>query len=290
MMKTVRIAAVAVLGALWSGWVQAEPLTLLETGSVLRFVDTSAPSVSLGTVAVSGLQPGEAITAIDYRPANGALYGVGVVEGGVSRLYTINTATGAASLIGGGPFDPRIGLSPAAGLGMDFDPVADLIRLVNNIGSNMRVHPDTATATDDTETNFAAGDPNQNNSNSPNSIAYSNNVPDAGSTTLYGVVSGNGPQFVRIGSPGGTPVSPNSGQMFTVGATGTFGFSVFHQGLDVSRSGAAYMIVDNDNRLYTVNLSTGAVTALGFLPLSTTQGPMDLAARGANPRRRSARK
>lgn len=285
-----RITVVVVLGALLSGSVAAEPLTLLETGSVLRFIDTSAPSVSLGTIAITGLQPGEAITAIDYRPANGALYGVGVVDGGLSRLYRIDTATGAATLIGGGPFDPRVGLAKTAGLGMDFDPVADVIRLVDNVGINMRVHPDTATATTDTALKFATGDTNQSNSNSPNSIAYSNNVAGALTTTLYGVVSGNGPQVVRIGSPGGTPVSPNTGQMFTIGTTGTPGYAVLHQGLDISRSGAAYMIVDNDNKLYRVNLTTGAATSLGLLPSSSTQGPMDLAAPGAYARRRSVKK
>jgi hypothetical protein len=172
---------------------------------------------------------------------------------------------------------------------MDFNPVVDRIRLVNNIGMNMRVHPDTATVTVDTNVDFAAADPNQNNSNSPNSIAYSNNQAGAFSTTLYGVVSGNGPQVVRIGSPGGSPVSPNSGLMFTVGPTGTGGYSSLHQGFDISRSGVAYLIVDNDNKLYTVNLANGQATTLGLLPTSTTQGPMDIAAPGPYPKRRSVR-
>jgi hypothetical protein len=267
----------------------AEPLTLLEPGNVLRFIDTTSPSTVLRSVTITGLQNGEAITAIDYRPANGVLYGVGVVEGGLSRLYTINTTTGAATIIGGGPFDSFVGLTKTGGLGMDFNPVVDRIRLVNNIGMNMRVHPDTATVTVDTSVDFAAADPNQNNSNSPNSIAYSNNQAGALSTTLYGVVSGNGPQVVRIGSPGGSPVSPNSGLMFTVGPTGTGGYSSLHQGFDISRSGVAYLIVDNDNKLYTVNLATGQATNLGLLPTSTTQGPMDIAAPGPYPKRRSVR-
>jgi hypothetical protein len=85
------------------------------------------------------------------------------------------------------------------------------------------------------------------------------------------------------------PLSPNSGVMFTVGPTGTGGYSSLHQGLDISRSGVAYMIVDNDNRLYTLNLNTGTATSLGLLPATTTQGPMDLAAPGPNPKRRSVR-
>jgi hypothetical protein len=126
-----RIVAAVVLSALFPASATAEPLTLLETGSVLRFIDTTAPAVSLRTVTITGLQTGEAITAIDYRPATGLLYGIGVVDGGLSRLYRINTTTGAATLIGGGPFDVHVGLSKTAGLGMDFNPIVDRIRLVN---------------------------------------------------------------------------------------------------------------------------------------------------------------
>ena len=287
-MKNWRVATV-ILGVLLSASLGAEPLTLLETGNLLRFIDTTQPSVVLRTLTITGLQAGEAITAIDYRPANGVLYGIGVVPGGLTRLYMINGITGAATLIGGGPFDTIVGLTTTGGLGMDFNPVVDRIRLVNNIGMNMRVNPDTATATVDTNVTFAAGDANQNSGNSPNSIAYSNNIAGALTTTLYGVISGNGPQVVRIGSPGGTPISPNSGVMFTVGPTGTGGYSSLHQGLDISRSGVAYMIVDNNNQLYTVNLNTGAATSLGQLPATTTQGPMDLAAPGPYPKRRSVR-
>ena len=277
-MKTLRLTTL-VLAAFLATSLAAEPLTLLETGNILRFIDTSAPSATIRTVSITGLQVGEAITAIDYRPSTGALYGVGVVTGGQSRLYTINTTTGVATLVGGGPFDPFVGLTTTAGLGMDFNPVVDRIRLVNNLGTNMRVNPDTAAVTVDTPTAFAAGDPNQSNPNDPNSIAYSNNVAGAVSTTLYGIVSGSGPVVVTIGSPGGTPVSPNSGQMFTVGSTGTGGYSVLHQGFDISPSGVAYAITDNNDTLYTINLATGAATAVGTLP-SPAQGPMDLAAPG----------
>jgi hypothetical protein len=278
-MKKLRLTTL-VLGVLLSTSLAAEPLTLLETGNILRFIDTTAPSATIGTVPITGLQIGEAITAIDYRPATGVLYGVGVVTGGQSRLYTINTATGAATLVGGGPFDSFVGLTTTGGLGMDFNPVVDRIRLVNNLGTNMRVNPDTAAVTLDTSTAFAAGDPNQSDTNDPNSIAYSNNVAGAVSTTLYGIVLGSGPVVVTIGSPGGSPVSPNSGQMFTVGSTLTGGYSTLHQGLDISPSGVAYAVMDNNDTLYTINLATGAATAVGTLP-SPAQGPMDIAAPGA---------
>ena len=260
-MKTLRAIA---LGLLIASGVAAEPLTILDAnGTVLRFIDTTAPSVTLGMLNVTGMQSGEKLAAIDYRPSNGLLYGVGVVSSGATRLYTINTNTGAATLVGNGAFHDFIGLSQ---LGMDFNPVVDRIRIISNVGFNLRVNPNDATAITDTEVAFAPGDPNQSNQNSPLSLAYSNNVPGATTTTLYGIVSGNGPFLVTVGSPGGTPVSPNSGLMFTVGQTGLGGFFGFQQSMDISRRGIAYMVVDNNNILYTVNLATGQATSLGKFP------------------------
>ncbi|MEK6371141.1 MAG: DUF4394 domain-containing protein [Acidobacteriota bacterium] len=176
----------------------AEPLTLLDAGgTILRFIDTIAPSFAYRSVTITGLQPNETIGAIDYRPSNGLLYGIGVLASGPARLYTLNTTTGVATQVGSGTFHSFIGASP---IGMDFNPVVDRIRLISNVGINLRVNPNDATAIVDTPVDFAAGDVNQTNQNSPLSLAYSNNT--ATSTTLYGIVSGNGPFLVTVGSPG----------------------------------------------------------------------------------------
>jgi hypothetical protein len=258
-MKLVRVLAVTLF---FTTSLAAEPLTLLDgSGLLLRFIDTLAPGVSLRTVPVTGLLPGEHLEGIDYRPANGVLYGVGVVSNGEARLYTINTETGAAARVGNGPFDLSIGFSP---MGMDFNPVVDRIRLISNSGINLRVNPNDASAISDTRPSWAPGD--LHSANFPLSLGYSNNLPGATSTTLYGIVSGNGPFLATVGSPNGTPVSPNSGVLFTVGQTGLGGYFVLQQGMDISRTGVAYVVLDNDNILYSVNLTTGQATSLGKFP------------------------
>jgi hypothetical protein len=258
-MKLVRVLAVTFL---FTASLAAEPLTLLDgSGLLLRFIDTLAPGVSLRTMPVTGLLPGEHLEGIDYRPANGVLYGVGVVGTGEARLYTINTDTGAATPVGSGAFHPSIGFSP---MGMDFNPVVDRIRLISNSGVNLRVNPNDATIINDTRPSWAAGD--IHSSNFPLSLGYSNNLPGATSTTLYGIVSGNGPFLATVGSPNGTPVSPNSGVLFTVGQTGLGGYFSLQQGMDISRTGVAYVVLDNDNILYSVNLTTGQATSLGKFP------------------------
>jgi hypothetical protein len=261
-MKPFRVAIALAIGFFFASCLAAEPLTLLDgSGLLLRFINTTAPSVSLGTVPITGLLPGEHIAGIDYRPSTGVLYGVGVVESGEARLYTINTITGFATRVGSGPFSALIGFSP---IGIDFNPVVDRIRIISKSGQNLRVNPNDATAISDTRPAFAPGDPNS--ANFTLSLAYSNNVPGATSTTLYGIVSGNGPFLATVGSVNGTPVSPNSGLMFTVGQTGLGGYFVLQQGMDISSSGAAYVVLDNDNILYQINLSTGQATSLGKFP------------------------
>ena len=262
-MKSNRMAIALALALLFSTTLGAETLTLLDgSGLLLRFINTTAPSVSLGTVPVTGLLPGERLEAIDYRPSTGVLYGVGVIlSNGEARLYTINTITGATSLVGSGPFHPSIGFSP---MGMDFNPVVDRIRLISNSGLNLRVNPNDASVISDTRPAFAPGDPHS--ANFPLSLAYSNNHAGATSTTLYGIVAGNGGFLATIGSVNGTPVSPNSGQMFTVGQIGWGGYFSLQQGFDISPNGGAYIVVDNNNVLYSLNLGTGEGTALGQFP------------------------
>lgn len=266
-MKSARFLATFALAILVTLPLAAEPLTVLSNGTALRFIDTAAPGTSLSTVTLTGLLPSETVAAIDYRPANNLLYGIGVTTGtGSARLLTINTTTGAVTQVGAGPFHATLGLSQ---LGMDFNPVVDRIRIISNTGINLRVNPNDASVLTDTTPAFAPGDVNAANGNKPLGLAYTNNAPGASTTTLYGIVSGVGPLLVTVGSVGGAPTSPNSGQMFTVGQTGLGGYFAAQQAFDISRTGAAYAVVDNNNVLYTINLTTGQATALGALPAGT---------------------
>src|SRR6185503_9253060 len=54
--------------------------------------NSAAPNVILSNVPITGLQPGELIVGIDFRPATGQLYALG----NSSRLYIVNTTTGVS--------------------------------------------------------------------------------------------------------------------------------------------------------------------------------------------------
>jgi hypothetical protein len=234
---------------------RAETIYGLTVADGLLTFDSATPGTTTPLIAISGLQPGELILAIDLRPATGQLYGLG----STSRLYTINPTTGAATQVGSaGAFT----LSGSV-FDMDFNPVVDRIRVVSDTDQNIRLNPNDGTLTaTDTNLAYASGDPNFGTNPIMPGAAYSNNFAGSSTTTLFGI-DGGLDILVRQGSPGGSPVSPNSGQLFTIGplgvnAAGTSGFDI--SGV----TGTAYAMF-NSFDFYTVNLSTGAVTLVGTI-------------------------
>ena len=80
--------------------------------------------------AVKGLDTDTRLVGIDFRPASGALYGVGD-QGGI---YTIDTRTAVATLAA------RMNVALAgSSFGVDFNPTVDRLRIVSDTGQNLRV-------------------------------------------------------------------------------------------------------------------------------------------------------
>ncbi|HVG24161.1 MAG TPA: DUF4394 domain-containing protein [Thermoanaerobaculia bacterium] len=266
-MNRVRVLLLA-LGLSLAFSVSAETITLLETlegQSTLRFIDSAAPSVSLGTVVVTGMRPGETLSGIDYRPATGQLYGLGSLGGNSAQLYQINTSTGVAA-----PMGLPFALFGANVIGIDFNPVVDRVRVITTANQNIRINPTTGEVFVDTNTDYAPGDPNAGAGNAPWAVAYTNNVPGAVQTTLYGLTYGRTSLIlITIGSPNGTPASPNTGLMFTVGSTGITNANSQSVGLDISAGGIAYALINSPAQLYTVNLTNGQVTLVGPFPTTS---------------------
>ncbi|HKQ49999.1 MAG TPA: DUF4394 domain-containing protein [Phycisphaerae bacterium] len=264
-----RLAAACGLGvATWATMpLQAQDgLLALTTSNTLHRISSAAPGTSLSNVTITGLQAFEAIVAIDFRPATGQLYGLGSSD----RLYVINRTTGAATQVGSGTFTTPLSGSD---FGMDFNPVTDTIRVVSDVRQNLRINSVTAQVTVDSSLNVF-GMPIE----MPEvvGVAYSNPFVILGGTftTLYGL-DADLDHLVRIGSAGGTPTSPNTGQVTDIGALGTIvGPGVC--GFDIAPSGIAYATFYNAGSmisgLYTINLSTGAVGLTGALPGGAIRG------------------
>ncbi|NOT62212.1 MAG: DUF4394 domain-containing protein, partial [Acidobacteria bacterium] len=214
--------------------------------------DPATPGTHTPQVTITGLNSGETVRGIDFRPANGVLYGLGLA-GSTSRLLTINTTTGAATQVG------STFVFSATVIGFDVNPVADRIRVVSTDGANLRIHPDTGIVLVDT--NLNPGNPNIQ------AVAYSNNVAGATTTTLYGIDVNT--DMLVIQSP------PNNGTLTNVGPLGVAA-DPESANFDISPCGVAYAslrVGSNPNReLYSINLATGAATNLGALFGSVLNG------------------
>ena len=244
----------------------AADVTLVQSqqqGTALVTVDSAAVAAVKRTVAVSGLAIGERLIGFDARPAaNRALYGLG----STGQVYAINGTTGIATPIGT-PL-PLVGFPAASGF--DFNPSVDRIRIVTDANQNFRVNPDTgAIAATDPNVAYAAADRAAGANPNITGAAYTNNVAGGTPTVLYLIDSASG-TLVTQGSIDGT-ISPNSGQLLTVGSLGVATNSA--TAFDISGTGTAVALLTdprtNVQGLYSVNLTTGAATLIGALPAGT---------------------
>jgi hypothetical protein len=204
------------------------------------------------SVPVSGLPSGEKLVGLDTRTATGALYALGRT----SRVYRVDLGSGQAIAVGD-PFNP---LLDGTSFGFGSNPVADALRAVSDTRQNLRISPSTGQVVEaDTPLQYAAGDPGAGTTPSVVAAGYTNRVPGASTTTLYDIDQGRDTLV--------TQNPPNSGTLTTVGAlgvdvTGPGGFSV-------APGGTAYAALRRAGQanpeLFTVNLATGAATAVGAI-------------------------
>ncbi|WP_316800277.1 DUF4394 domain-containing protein [Pedobacter frigidisoli] len=197
----------------------------------------STPAIS--TKAISGIQTGESILGIDMRPVNGQLYALG----STSRIYTINASSGAATLVGTGPLST---LLTATQVGFDFNPFADRIRIVGTNGQNFRINPVDASLTVDGMISITTA--------AISGSAYTNNFAGTATTVLYDIDS-TGDRLYKQDPP-------NAGTLVDVGALGVNVEA--NNGFDIGgTSGLAYALltVGGTQKIYSINLTTGAATA-----------------------------
>ncbi len=224
------------------------------TNGLVRFESTSPLSIT-NVATITGLQAGETILGIDFRPANGQLYALG----SSSRLYTINPRTGVATQVGAAGAFTLSGTD----FGFDFNPTVDRIRIVSNTGQNIRVNPNDGTLAG-TDTNLNPGTP------TVTATAYSNDFAGSTTTTQYDIDTGTDQLFIQ--NP------PNAGTLTLVGAlgvdaSGVNGFDIASRGIGSgigSNVGFAALTVGGASGLYTINLTTGAATLVGNLAAGTS--------------------
>jgi len=218
---------------------------LTASGQLAKF-NAMSPGTAISSVAISGLQSGESITAIDFRPATGELYGMG----SSSRLYIINLTTGTARMVGTDPFSPVLNGDI---VGFDFNPTVDRLRVVTNMGQNLRVNPETGTVA------FTDGSINGVSGAMVNAVAYTNSMAGASSTTLFDIDLGTNKLYKQI--------PPNNGTLVEVGSLGVMATN--EGGFDISPDNAAVLAslwVDGKSSLFKIDTATGMASRIGDFP------------------------
>ncbi len=237
-----------------------QTLALTADNRLVAF-DPAAPNTLTSSTAITGLQAGDMVLGVDFRPKDGLLYAL--ASGG--RLYTVDPATGAATLRATLSADPADASAPYAGLTatrytVDFNPVADRLRAIGNDGQNLRIVVENITSGG---TTVPAGrtitDGVVNRAGVPASIigsAYTNSFAGATTTTLFNLDEASDVLTQQVPPNDGTQV--NVGALgLDIGAAAGFDIAGGANGVALAalRSGAAGPFT-----LYSVALPTGAAT------------------------------
>lgn len=248
------------------GRVSAQQLMVLtDNGRLAMMQSVTNPATLTPDIAISGLPAGMTIAGIDYRPNTGELYGLAynsALTSNNAQLFVINPTTGMATGIGT-PVTLNLG---TGGIGFDFNPTVDRIRIVAENGMNYRMHPTTgAIAATDGNLAYAATDINAGTTPHVIACGYTNSYIGSETTTLFNYDKG---LDVLV-----SQVPPNNGTLNTIGASGlavntvtpTAGMDIYFD--PVTKTNMAYINANvgsaaNDN-LYRINLSTGQTTNLG---------------------------
>ena len=224
------------------------------TGNRLDKFSTSDPENIINSATITGLQAGEKILGLDFRPATGQLYGLG----SNSRIYTIDPSTGIASFVAA-LTTIRMGSTTAVPLflsgssfGFDFNPQVDRIRIVSNTGQNLRANPNTGLTLVDGSINPQPA--------TVNGVAYDNNIAGTPSTELYALDISTDLQYEIKPPNNGTLVEPLP---IKLDITGDGGFDIAPRNANVTTDiGLAIYDVNNKSTLFMIDVETGVTTIL----------------------------
>ena len=194
-----------------------------------------------GGVTVTGVEG--RLLGIDVRPADGRLYGV-FADG---TLAVIEPKSGVATKVS--TLSTRLAEGVVATV--DFNPVADRLRVMGSNGTSLRVNVETGEVTTDGSHTYADG-------TSPNVIAgaYTNSYAGTEKTQLFNIDGAAG--WLVLQDP------PNEGRLNAVGGIGVKpAEAAFDIAADGKGGNAAWLVVGGD--FHTVDLATGATTKAGSI-------------------------
>jgi len=226
-----------------------DTVVLTASGKLMSF-DRASPGTVVSSVTLSGLAAGVRLIGIDHRPADDKLYGIG----SDGNVYTIRVGTGAATrevaLRAASGDDNAFTALEGSNFGVDFNPVADRLRVVSDSGQNLRINVDNGDTFTDGTITAPTG------SAAVSAAAYTNAFAGTTATQLF-VIDGAS-ATLHLQDP------PNNG---TLGAGRSLGIAAGTvSGFDIdARNNRGYAVLEagGASTLYSIDLSTGTASSVG---------------------------
>ncbi len=277
------------------------PLGTIPAGTeFLTSISPGSPALTLAStlIPIGGIGASQQLVGLDVRPNTGQLYALGYNNAaGASpnaQLYLLSIAGAAATATAiGNPITLNLGTSARTdlngynlviGVGFDFNPRADRIRVTGQNGMNYRLNPVTGqvVATDSPLVYAATG-----NAVTPpttpdiGAVAYTNSALGLTGTALYDVdqTPNNGilaTQSIVANSTTTNGTLTAVGNLTLTGTSGTFGIGDSNFDEDIytdpsTKQNTAYLLEltgptagsKGSSNLYSLNLGTGNATLLG---------------------------
>lgn len=252
--------AACALAALLPAAAHAETLFGLTDDHRIVSFNANTPGVMISSGAISGINPGDRLIGLDLRAVDRTLYTMGT-SGTIYRLEPVALGAGGTSTINGfnavnlGAISTQL---TGSSFGFDFNPVPDRLRVISDSNQNLRLNPLISPPGTITDTPVTL---NGTQGIDLLAVAYTNNLPGATTTVLYGLDARTGSLVRALNANAGTYVSTNlAGNPFApLGLTLDNSMAV---GFDISGgTGRAYFNRFND--LYSLDLARGTPTLLG---------------------------
>jgi Domain of unknown function (DUF4394)/PEP-CTERM motif len=222
--------------------VSAQAATLYGVDEVNNLVtfDSATPGATLSSVAITGIG-GSSVLGIDLRVLDGQLYALT----DTNQLYTVNPGTGAASL-----FATGLALT-GTNFAVDFNPTNNNLRIVSNDNTNYVYNFTTMSLVPGINVAYGPGSPGLADPDIVGAGYLNNDTSAATGTVLYVLDSRNDVLATQNAATG------------LLTAIGSLGVNIgARTSFDITGVGND-AFVQSGATLYSINLTTGAMTAIG---------------------------
>jgi len=235
---------------------------LTRTNRNLISFDSDMPGTIRTLTAITGVTAGYTVVGMDYRPATRSLYAMAYSNATTSyQLYRLDPVTGIATVINSTPGNIVL---DSTTVGFDFNPTVDRIRVTSANGGNYRLNPDDGSiAARDSNLAYNIGDVRQGVKQNIGTVAYTNSYRGATTTTLY-AIDDSLASLTTIAPPNNGRINTIASNILPLNATDrTTDLDIFYDSVSMTNIGylAANTMGSDQDNLYTINATTGAVSA-----------------------------